>query len=59
MIDDWFSTNYSAPVDNFVEKSLRMTGKARETRDLLASTPALQIFQSLKNQRLANFPQIG
>ncbi|SPD48517.1 conserved protein of unknown function [Cupriavidus neocaledonicus] len=59
MIDDWFSTNSTAPVDNFVEKSLDAARKARETRDPLVSTPSLQIFQSLKNQGLANIPQIG
>ncbi|SPA47370.1 protein of unknown function [Cupriavidus taiwanensis] len=59
MIDDWFSTNSTAPVDNFVEKSLCLARKPRETRDPLVSTPSLQIFQSLKNQGLANIPQIG
>jgi hypothetical protein len=59
MIDDWFSTYSTAPVDNFVEKSHWLTGKPRETRDPLASGLPLQFFQSLKNQRLANIPRIG
>ncbi|SCU73891.1 hypothetical protein CNECB9_1360024 [Cupriavidus necator] len=59
MIDDWFSTNSTAPVDNFVEKSRRLAGKPRETRDPPASGLPLQFFQILKNQGLANIPRIG
>jgi hypothetical protein len=59
MIDDCFSTNSTGPVDNFVEKSRQVAAKARKTRESLACAAPLKNFQCLKNQDLANIPQMS